>query len=127
MTHRSRICAVLVDSSAKTHQAVARFWSGALGRKLDYAPQERYASLPGPHLDCIVQRVEPGREGVHFDIETDDVDAEVARLEKLGAKRGDYQDEIGREGFEDALVQESQERAVAGARTRFGPPCVDLF
>jgi len=87
LTHRSRICAVLVDTGARSHQTVARFWSEALGRKLEYAPQERYANLPGPHLDFIVQRVEPGREGVHFDIETDDVDAEVARLEKLGAKR----------------------------------------
>jgi len=87
MTHRSRICAVLVDTGASNHQAVARFWSAALGRKLDYSPQERYANLPGEHLDFIVQRVEPGREGVHFDIETDNVDAEVERLEKLGAKR----------------------------------------
>jgi hypothetical protein len=87
MTHRSRICTVLVDTGAASYETVARFWSAALGRKLDYTPQERYASLPGPHLDFVVQRVEPGREGVHFDIETDDVDAEVARLEKLGAKR----------------------------------------
>ena len=87
MTHRSRICAVLVDTSAGSHETVARFWSAALGRGLSYSAQERYATLPGPHLDCMVQRVEPGREGVHFDIETDDVDAEVRRLEKLGAKR----------------------------------------
>lgn len=87
MTHRSRICTVLIDTGAPSHQPVARFWSAALGRSLDYSPQERYASLPGAHLDFVVQRVEPGREGVHFDIETDNVDAEVARLETLGAKR----------------------------------------
>ena len=87
MSHRSRICAVLLDTGADKHESVARFWSGALGRKLDYSPGERYATLYGEHLDCMVQRVEPGAEGVHFDIETDDVDAEVARLEKLGAKR----------------------------------------
>ena len=87
MTHRSRICAVLVDTSAATHESVAPFWSGALGRKLDYSPAERYAALNGAHLDFVVQRIEPGGEGVHFDIETDDVDAEVGRLEDLGAKR----------------------------------------
>jgi hypothetical protein len=87
VTHRSRICAVLVDTGEQSHETVARFWSAALGRTLEYSPQERYANLPGAHLDCIVQRVEPGREGMHFDIETDDVDAEVARLEKLGARR----------------------------------------
>lgn len=87
MTHRSRVCAVLIDTGAATHETVARFWSEALGRKLEYSPQERYANLPGEHLDFTVQRVEAGHEGVHFDIETDDVAAEVARLEKLGAKR----------------------------------------
>jgi hypothetical protein len=87
MTHRSRISTVLVDTSAQSYEAVARFWGAALGRKLDFAAQERYASLPGAHLDFVVQRIEPGREGVHFDIETDDVDAEVARLETLGARR----------------------------------------
>jgi hypothetical protein len=87
MTHRSRICAVLIDTSSQAHEAVSRFWSGALGRELMYSAEERYASLKGDHLDCFVQRVEPGHEGMHFDIETDNVEAEVARLEKLGAKR----------------------------------------
>ena len=87
MTHRSRICAVLIDTGAQSHETVARFWAAALGRKLNYSAQERYAALPGAQLDCMVQRVEPGREGVHFDIETDDVDAEVGRLESLGARR----------------------------------------
>lgn len=87
MTHRSRICAVLVDTSPQSHDAVSHFWSGALGRKVEHSPGERYAALKGGELDCFVQRVEPGHEGVHFDIETDNVEAEVARLEKLGAKR----------------------------------------
>ncbi len=47
MSHRSRICAVLVDTSATTHEPVSRFWSAALGRKLDYSAPERYASLKG--------------------------------------------------------------------------------
>jgi hypothetical protein len=34
----------------------------------------------------LVQRVEHAAR-VHLDIQTDDLDAEVARLEKLGAKR----------------------------------------
>jgi len=63
MTHKSRVCAVLVDTSPQTHEAVSRFWSGALGRELKYSTEERYASLKGPHLDCFVQRVEPGHEG----------------------------------------------------------------
>jgi hypothetical protein len=87
MKHRSRVCAILVDTTAQSHEGVSRFWSAALGRELKYSAEERYASLKGDHLDCFVQRVEPGHEGMHFDIETDNVEAEVARLEKLGAKR----------------------------------------
>ena len=34
-----------------------------------------------------MQRLDDGRPGVHLDIHTDDVDAEVDRLEKLGAER----------------------------------------
>lgn len=87
MPHRSRVCAVLIDTSPQSHEAVSRFWSGALGRELRYSAEERYTYLKGPQLDYMVQRVEAGHEGVHFDIETDNVDAEVARLEKLGARR----------------------------------------
>ena len=36
-----------------------------------------------------------GKERVHFDIETDDVEAEVQRLEALGATRWDHQQERG--------------------------------
>jgi hypothetical protein len=77
----------LIDTTPQAHEAVSRFWSGALGRELKYSAEERYASLKGDQLDCFVQRVESGHEGMHFDIETDNVEAEVARLEKLGAKR----------------------------------------
>jgi hypothetical protein len=35
----------------------------------------------------LMQRLESGVPRVHLDIHTDDVDAEVARLEGLGAKR----------------------------------------
>lgn len=84
MPHKSRVCNVLFDVGAADFESASRFWAGALGRELRFDPAERYTDLPGA-LDYMVQRVEPGREGVHIDIETDDVDAEVARLERLGA------------------------------------------
>jgi len=86
MSHKSRVCAVLFDVDPASYEAAARFWSGALGRPLDFDPSRKYTSLPG-QLDYLVQNAAPGHEGVHIDIETDDVDAEVARLEKLGAKK----------------------------------------
>ena len=92
MTHRSRLCAVLFDGPAETHEPSIRFWSGALGRKLlpretpdsAYASLERDSRLP---LDLMIQRVPAAETGLHVDIETDDVEAEVRRLEQLGARR----------------------------------------
>jgi hypothetical protein len=36
---------------------------------------------------CLITRLESGAPRVHLDIHTDDLDAEVARLERLGAER----------------------------------------
>ncbi len=49
-----------------------------------YATLERDSHLP---LDLMVQRVPAAETGLHVDIETDDVEAEVRRLERLGARR----------------------------------------
>ena len=86
MTHRSRMCAVLFDVEAKDFDAVTDFWAAALQREIKREPGGRYAGLPG-EVDVLVQSAIPGREGMHVDIETDNVDAEVERLEKLGASK----------------------------------------
>ena len=80
MAHRSRLCAILIDTENDRFDATLHFWSAALGRsaKADSDPSD---------LDMILQRVEPGQRGVQLDIETDDVEAEVRRLETLGARR----------------------------------------
>jgi len=67
----------------------ARFWGRALGRPMDLKhPGSRgnYRMLETPQDEPIVQiqRVEH-ESRVHLDIETDDIPAEVARLENLGA------------------------------------------
>ena len=86
MTHRSRVCAVLFDVAAQDFEQVTEFWSAALQREVVPDSDGRYATLEG-EIDVLVQSAIPGREGMHIDIETDDVDAEVARLEGLGARR----------------------------------------
>ena len=86
MSHRSRICAVVLDTRSGCYESTARFWSGALGRTLEFDSNDRYTSLTG-ELDYIAQNVESAEVGVHIDFETDDVEAEVERLEGLGAKR----------------------------------------
>jgi predicted enzyme related to lactoylglutathione lyase len=87
--HRSRLCALLIDCNVDDIDAAAQFWSRALGRDIDRAhPGTRgnYVMLETPEDEPIVQlqRVEHDSR-VHLDIETDDIPAEVARLEALGA------------------------------------------
>ncbi len=91
MTHRSRLSGFIIDCETDDLDAAARFWSDALGWPIGALPPEEaetYVKLddaPGG-LHVEVQKVKhPSR--VHLDIETDDIDAEVKRLEALGAKR----------------------------------------
>ena len=88
--HRSRLCAVLIDCNTADVDEAARFWAAALGRPLDLdhpASRGDYRMLETPPDEPIVeiQRVEH-ESRVHIDIETDNIPAEVARLEKLGAR-----------------------------------------
>ena len=87
--HRSRINGILIDCNVDDIQAAAQFWAGALGRAVDPShPGTRgnYVMLETPpdEISIQIQRVEH-ESRVHIDIETDDIEAEVARLEKLGA------------------------------------------
>ena len=91
MSHRSRLAGFIIDCQGGELDASAAFWSAALGVPVtdpDAGGTGRYAELgdtPGG-LHVEVQSVEhPSR--VHLDIETDDIDAEVERLEALGATR----------------------------------------
>ncbi|MEE2690850.1 MAG: VOC family protein [Pseudomonadota bacterium] len=87
--HRSRLCAVLIDCNVPDINKAASFWAGALGRAVDPDhPGTRgdYVMLETPPDEPIVQIQRVDHESrVHIDIETDDIPAEVARLEKLGA------------------------------------------
>lgn len=90
--HRSRLVQLFLDCD-ENHLPIAdavTFWAGALGMQAspEKDPEGRYWMLAGRDgLPTIgLQRVqEPS--AIHLDIETDDVEAEVARLEKLGATR----------------------------------------
>ena len=89
--HRSRLAGFIIDCNTDDLEGAARFWSGALGWPLKDAasePSSKYRQLEtGPDgLHIEVQTVSH-ESRVHLDIETDDIDAEVARLESLGAKR----------------------------------------
>jgi hypothetical protein len=88
--HRSRLCAILIDCKTSDVDEAARFWAETLGRPMDLnhrGSRGNYRMLKSqPDEPAVqVQRVEH-ESRVHLDIETDDVPAEVARLEKLGAR-----------------------------------------
>ena len=89
MTHRSRINGILIDCNVDDIDAAARFWAGALGRPIDQdhaGTRGNYVMLEDrpDEISVQIQRVDH-ESRVHLDIETDDIPAEVARLEKLGA------------------------------------------
>lgn len=89
--HKSKLCGFIIDCDTNDLPAATTFWSGALGMQSKHDPAvdgDNYARLIDPlhRLHIEVQSVNhPSR--VHLDIETDDIEAEVARLEALGAKR----------------------------------------
>jgi Glyoxalase-like domain len=85
--HRSRLSTILIDAPAADADAAASFWSAALGVPARRVPdEEQFLALPGavPGLDLAVQSVDDAPR-YHVDIETDDLDAETARLIALGA------------------------------------------
>jgi hypothetical protein len=96
MPHRSRLSILLLDLPPEQHAAGSAFWAGATGRPAAQDPDDAdWASLgsfaDGFHLE--VQRTGSGTPPRwHVDIESDDVEAEVARLEALGATRHRYLD-----------------------------------
>lgn len=88
--HRSRLCAVLIDCQDGDIDEAAAFWAKALGRPVDPdhpGTRGNYRMLATPPDEPIVQLQRVTHESrVHIDIETDDIPAEVARLEAIGAK-----------------------------------------
>jgi hypothetical protein len=86
--HRSRVYAVLIDTPKGEAGEAAEFWAGALGAEArGVAGEEQFTVLHGglPGLVAAVQAIDDGAARFHLDIETDDVDAETARLLALGA------------------------------------------
>jgi predicted enzyme related to lactoylglutathione lyase len=89
--HRSRLAGFIIDCKTDNLEQAAEFWSAALGYQLrpkqeEPSPLYRQMQTSELGLHVEVQQVEHDSR-VHLDIETDDIDAEVQRLEALGARR----------------------------------------
>lgn len=88
--HRSRLSTFVIDCKVGDLDAAAEFWSKALNREVhppdsDDTKYRQLAASEGEPL-LLVQKVDHDSR-IHLDIESDDLEAEVARLEKLGARR----------------------------------------
>jgi predicted enzyme related to lactoylglutathione lyase len=88
--HKSGLAGFIIDCKTDDLGAAARFWAEALHlpiseQGLELNPKYRHLG-PGPGgMNIEVQKVDhPSR--VHLDIESEDIPAEVKRLEKLGAR-----------------------------------------
>ena len=86
--HKSRLATFVIDCETKDLEAAARFWSAALGRSVSTTNDSGYLELATAREEpqLLVQKV-PHPSRIHLDIESDDLEAEVRRLEMLGAKR----------------------------------------
>ena len=89
--HHSRLCTLVIDCKVDDLAPATEFWSRALGKPIASPDQDgdgKYAELETADDEpmILLQKVEH-ESRVHLDIETDDVEAEAARLEALGATR----------------------------------------
>jgi hypothetical protein len=87
-SHRSRLCGAYIDVPRAEYDRTVQFWQAGLDRPAQADPDDPdYVSLgqATPGVELMVQAVGDTTSRIHLDIETDDIDAEVARLTALGA------------------------------------------
>ena len=137
--HRSRVCQFVIDVS-DLDQGVA-FWTAALDAEEEKTSEEsrqiyRRIRLPDSEIGILLQKTgdrKTSKERMHIDLETDDVEAEVERLEELGAVRWDHQQERGFDfwvlqdpwGNEFCVLQEEFPELLARRRPWSSPPVMD--
>jgi hypothetical protein len=87
--HRSQLVGFVIDCKDADIDEAARFWSAALGRKVkpivESDPNYRELETRPDEPALLLQRV-THESRIHLDIEADDKEAEVKRLEALGCK-----------------------------------------
>ncbi len=91
MPHQSRLSTFILDCNVDDLAPHAEFWGAALGKTVVTVDQDgdgKYAELRTEADEPILLLQKVGHAPrIHLDIETDDIDAEVARLEKPGARK----------------------------------------
>jgi hypothetical protein len=88
MADRMRLAGAFVDVPKADHGRAVEFWSAALGKEPEYSEKfPDYAQYDDvtPGLYFMVQATGDATRRVHIDFESDDRDADIARLVDLGA------------------------------------------
>ena len=101
MTARTRLCHFVIDVPDLDRGVT--FWAEALDAVDEPLPEissgvYRHLRLPDTEIAVLLQKTDDtkvSKERMHLDLEADDVEAEVKRLEALGATRWDHQQERG--------------------------------
>lgn len=92
--HHSRFSSIIIDCRVDDLAAATEFWSKAFGKRAASVDQDgdgKYAELETSDDEPIIVIQKVAHESrVHLDIESDDIEAEVKRLEALGAKRVEF-------------------------------------
>jgi len=86
--HRTALGALCIDVSSTDVGPASAFWQAALGRTSRHGtshPEFQVLSGRFDSVTGIIQDVGTTAPGLHLDLHTDDVEAEVARLVALGA------------------------------------------
>jgi hypothetical protein len=88
--HRILLREVVIDAPTDSFAAERDFWAAALltqARQVERYPE--FTALMDPASLSVVGLQDIGTDGArfHVDLETDDVEAEVARLLRLGAEK----------------------------------------
>ena len=99
--HRSRLAHFVID--VPDLERGVSFWSAALNATEETVPEQsrhiyRQLRLPDSEIRILLQKTndaKASKERMHLDLEADDIEAEVSRLEALGATRWDRQAERG--------------------------------
>jgi Glyoxalase-like domain len=90
MAHYSKLLKLVIDVPPADHDRELAFWQAAIGKPLtrfEQHPEYHGADLNSAESWLLIQRLDDGQSRVHVDIHTDDLAAEVTRLEGLGAER----------------------------------------
>ena len=86
--HKSRLSAIVIDVHARHIEQAAGFWSQLLGQPSQVNDDGRQATILAAEkgVTLVIEAV-ADEARIHFDIETDDLAAEIHRIESLGGRK----------------------------------------